>query len=203
MVGTIGFAGGKARIQRKVFRFARRIALPYALASIAGGAILGLAAALVGGLALPQPGDAEAETSVVASVLAVAGAADAFGISVKRFSRRRQVPLSWKHVFPPPMSATLYGFTLGVGVVTAIYYWSFLAFLVAVAVTADPALGVMAGIAFSLGRAALSLLAVAARDEWVIDRWSDRIEGVLSRNRWFPRLVSATVMWAAAWVIIA
>ena len=91
----------------------------------------------------------------------------------------------------------------GIGVVTAIYYWSFPAFLIAVAVTANPALGVTAGIAFSLGRAALSLLAVAARDEWVIDRWSDRIQGALGRNRWLPRLASATAMWVAAWVIIA
>lgn len=200
MVGTIGFAGGKARQQKKVLRFVRRIATPYALASAVGGALLGVTAAVAGGLLLPRTREL-GEAWILASVFVVAGAADAMNVPIKRLSHRRQVPLSWKHVFPPPMSAALYGFTLGAGVLTAIYSWSFPAFLIAVAVSSNIAIGLMAGVAFSIGRAAPSLIALAARDEWVVDRLSSRVEAFLSRNARFPRLVGASTMWAAGFLI--
>src|SRR6266511_3317873 len=102
MVGTIGVAGSQARKRGHLARWWWRLGFTHLVGAMVGGGLLGVILSFVGTLL----------------VLAVA---DLVGIPAKHLSRARQVPLSWKHVLPAPMSASVYGLTLGIGVLSTVY----------------------------------------------------------------------------------
>jgi hypothetical protein len=89
------------------------------------------------------------------------------------------------------MSSALYGGALGLGVVTATYYWSFLALVLAAAFTPSLLVGVGAGVAFGLGRSLLVILGVALPDERTLDHQANLFRSFLESREWLPRLVSA------------
>lgn len=192
MVGTIGFAGSKARNQRRVLRWLRRLGLSHLAASMAAGALVGALMATAGAALSGLTGGTL--THVGGVLLLVFAVAELMGLPISWLSRARQVPLSWKHVFPAPMSATLYGGVLGFGLLTTIYYWSFPALLVGMVATGRIALGVAAGIAFGAGRALPVFMGLTTTDETILDRRTDRLQEFLDRRPWVPRLLGAATI---------
>jgi apolipoprotein N-acyltransferase len=185
MVGTIGFAGGKAHEQHQVRRWALQLALPHLAASTLGGALTGVVAAFLGGVLL-GPLESTTLPIITVSVLLLLAVADVLMVQASRVSRARQVPLSWKHTFPAPMSSVLYGFALGAGVFTSIYYWSFVSLLVAIVVSRSVTVGLIAGGMFGLARGLIPVVAGLGRDERVVDARAGHIERALYER---PRLV--------------
>ncbi|MBA3432209.1 MAG: hypothetical protein ACR2L4_08960 [Actinomycetota bacterium] len=175
MVGTIGFAGSKARVAGRFGWWWRVIGTPHLAAAALGGALLGAVASTVG---LALPGGSPERVWVGLALLAIAGGLDLIGARANLIARAKQVPLSWKHVFPAPMSSTLYGATLGIGLASTVYFWSFWAVIVALIVAASPALGLLLGAGYGIGRA-LPVFAVAgaleeSEIETTLDSWRDR-----------------------------
>jgi hypothetical protein len=189
MVGTIGFAGGKARKGKTTGRWLLRLGLNHLAFSVIGGALTGLVFAFLGSLLqelLGSPG-----SIVAVTMFATLAAADILMLPITRLSHARQVPMSWKHVFPAPMSAALYGLVLGVGVLTAVYYWSFAALTLGIALSATPVIGLAAGGSFGLGRALPVLLSALAQDEHSVEQWSDAVRDFASNHTRVVRLTSA------------
>jgi cytochrome c biogenesis protein CcdA len=126
------------------------------------GALLGGVAtfgALSGAGALIHAGGRALVVGLALGVALLAVLADAAGIAV-RPQVRRQVPEGWRRRLPLPAAAFGYGVLLGLGWTTyvlACAVWAVFAFALA---AGDPALGVIAGLAFGLGRA-LPIVALA------------------------------------------
>lgn len=193
MVGTIGLAGSQAR-QRNVFeRWLIPVGATHAVGGLLGGLVLGGLVAFLGRLWQELVGAVPA--GAVVAVLALLAVVDAFGVSAKYLSRAKQVPMSWKHVFPAPMSSALYGFLLGIGIGTTVYFWSFHALLVAIFARADLSIGAIAGIAYGLARAMPPLLTAFIGDEEGVDRVSD----YLGRRRYLIRFPEIAVITTTAW----
>ncbi len=113
------------------------------------------------------------------------------GLPAKYLSRARQVPLSWKHVFPPRLSAALYGGVLGLGVSSTIYFWSFHALMLGIFLKGGIVVGALAGMAFGLGRALPVIVLGLALDDERLDRlvlWSSEL---VARKRYFLSALSA------------
>ena len=154
-----------------------RIGGVHALAAILAGSTLGLMVGMLGGaweLVLgPLP------TVLFVLLLLAFIVADAIGLPAKYLSRPRQVPMAWKHQFPAPMSAALYGASLGFGVLSTAYFWSFHALIAWMFFLASPPQAAMAGAAFGLGRAApvllISLVRGPERWERVVDSIGERL----------------------------
>jgi len=140
-----------------------------------GGGLLGVILSFVGAL-LASSGLLRIPVLPLAGTLLVLAVADLVGIPAKHLSRARQVPLSWKHVLPAPMSASVYGLTLGIGVLSTVYFWSLYALLLSILAVGDVVIGVLAGMAFGAGRV-LPVVASAFIDaDPVMERWLQRAQ---------------------------
>ena len=134
MIGTLGRRG--------------RATAAFALGAPLGGVITfgGLAllgAALHGG---------RAALGVAAAVAIAAAALDALGLPVTP-QIRRQVPEPWRRVLPLPLAAFGYGVLLGMGFTTYVLSFAVPALAAVSVALGDPALGVVLGVAFGIGRA--------------------------------------------------
>jgi hypothetical protein len=195
MVGTIGLAGSKAREQGRLMNWTLRIGAPHLAASAVSGAAVGFVASLAGAALLVSAEDLPLSPSGL--LLAPFAVADALGIPAKVASRSKQVPMSWKQVFPAPMSATLYGVVLGAGVFSTVYFWSFWALIVALVLTADVATGLLGGLAYGLARAAPTMASVATPGEASVLHASE----FLHTHVRVVRLISAASILAAGLAI--
>ncbi len=193
MVGTIGLAGSRARQQGRFGQWWVRLGVTHMATAMLGGVFLGLAVSFVGMIVAVSVGRVPPKALGVGMM--VLAAADVVGPSAHRVSRMRQVPLAWKHEFPAPMSAALYGAALGAGVLSAAYFWCFHALLLAIFATADPGVGALAGAAYGLGRTLPTILSTLATREEVLDT----LAGFLDPHTRLVRFLSGVVTATAAW----
>jgi hypothetical protein len=125
-----------------------------ACVSFAAGALAG-GVATFGGLALlgQSLGAGGAAAIAVAAAVALAAAAgEARGARIVP-QVRRQVPESWRRVLPLPLAAGLYGVLLGLGFTTFILTFAVWALAGVSIALGDPALGLLVGLGFGVGRA--------------------------------------------------
>ena len=118
--------------------------------------------ATFGGLALlgrALGGGGAAAIAVAAAVALAAAAGEARGARIVP-QVRRQVPESWRRVLPLPLAAGLYGVLLGLGFTTFILSFAVWALAGISVALGDPALGLLVGLGFGLGRA-LPVVALA------------------------------------------
>lgn len=173
MVGTIGFAGSKARTNGRFIRWWLKVGAPHLVASLLGGAALGLLAGSLGDLLLPERTDT---VSIGVAMVVVAGVLELSGVRANLVARAKQVPMSWKHAFPASMSAVLYGVTLGAGVASTVYFWSFWVLVGGTFLTAKPFVGLLGGAAYGAGRALpVFLTALALKDDQIgpaVEMWN-------------------------------
>lgn len=195
MVGTIGLAGSKARIRGDIGTWWRGAGGLYVGASLLGGLLLGAVGSFIG---LLLQAWSWAPAMLLVALLLILGLADLTGLSAKRYSHARQVPLSWKHKFPPVVSAPLYGLTLGSGVFTSVYYWNFFALLLLILVTGEVALGLLGGIGFGVGRAAPVVLAALSMKEVGPRQSPDTTFDWVNAHKHFVRFLAASASLACA-----
>lgn len=156
MVETLAGAGGRDGPAGR--RLVRISAATFSLGALAGGAVTFTTLAALG--ALLGAGGAVA-LAVAAAVALAAAVADALGARIVP-QIRRQVPEPWRRTLPLPLAAGLYGVLLGLGFTTFVLAFAVWALAgIAIAVGA-PAVGLLIGVAFGLGRA-LPVVALAPR----------------------------------------
>ncbi len=152
MVETIAAARGRARLALTVALFAA--------GAIAGGVLTFGGLALVGG-AVPEPG-LPVGAVVLAALAAAAALGELRGVRVVP-QIRRQVPESWRRLWPLPLAAGAYGVLLGLGFATFVLTLALWALALACFALGDVALGVAVGAVFGLARALpIALLAPGA-----------------------------------------
>ena len=125
-----------------------------ACATFSAGALAGGVATFAGlsllGRALGAGGTAA--IAVAAAVALMAAAGEARGARIVP-QVRRQVPESWRRVLPLPIAAGLYGVLLGLGFTTFILSFAVWALAGVSVALGDPALGLLVGLGFGIGRA--------------------------------------------------
>jgi hypothetical protein len=145
MVDTIGTALGDAR----------RASTLGACATFAVGAVLG-GAVTYGGIALAGRlvgSQVSGLREALGAVLALAAAiADWRGVKIAP-QIRRQVPERWRWTMPLPLACGLYGVLLGLGFTTFVLSFAVWALAGISFAAGSPALGVLVGVAFGVGRA--------------------------------------------------
>ena len=151
MVDTLAGGGGGRR----------RLTL-FACATFAAGALLGgvvtFGALSTVGAALHGAG-AAVPVVVAAAIAGAAALGEARGVRIVP-QVRRQVPEPWRRLLPLPLAAWLYGILLGLGFTTFVLtlaVWALAGISVALG---DPALGLVIGLGFGIGRA-LPVVALA------------------------------------------
>jgi hypothetical protein len=125
-----------------------------ACATFAAGALAG-GVATFGGLALlgqALGAGGAAAIAVAAAVALAAAAGEARGARIVP-QVRRQVPESWRRRLPLPLAAGLYGILLGLGFTTFILTFAVWALAGVSIALGDPALGLLVGLGFGIGRA--------------------------------------------------
>lgn len=133
--------------------------LLYTGSSVAGGAIVGGAVAGLGDLVL---GGGRIHGLVVAVAVASFGVWGLRDLRILEFPApqwHRQVPNRWRSAHGAPLVATLYGASLGAGVLTFVPFSSFYSVLGWLLAVNDVVLGLIVGGATGLGRV-LPLLAI-------------------------------------------
>jgi hypothetical protein len=141
-IGPTGHTGGRGTAIAASIAF-----LPGALA----GGLLSFGSLALAGTALHGAGGAGAYTA--AAVIAVAAAAlEIRGTRIVP-QIRRQLPEGWRRAMPMPVAAMLYGVLLGVGFTTFVLSFGVWALAGVNLAIGDPALGLLIGAAFGLGRA--------------------------------------------------
>jgi hypothetical protein len=141
-IGPTGHTGGRRTTLAACATF-----LPGAL--LGGVATFGALAAL-GGLIHGTGG--RIAYAVAAAIAIVAAVAEARGAPIVP-QIRRQLPEHWRRVMPMPVAAGLYGILLGLGFTTFVLSFGVWALAAISLAAGDPALGLVIGIAFGLGRA--------------------------------------------------
>ena len=148
-IGPTGHTGGRRTTTAACIAF-----LPGA---VAGGLITFGSLAAVGDLLHGAGGRASylvaAAIALLAAVLEVRGTRIVPQI-------RRQLPEHWRRVMPMPLAAALYGVLLGIGFTTFVLSFGVWALAGVSLAVGDPALGLVLGACFGLGRA-LPILALA------------------------------------------
>ncbi len=155
MLTSISPFGGRARATRWW-----TIAVPYTLASTAGGVVMGGLAALLGGLVPQAVRWSPWSVGVVAALLAVGVVLDG-GEGGRRIpSWRRQVDEGWIGSYRGWVVGVGFGSQLGFGVVTIVTSTTTYAVVLLAALAGDVRVGVLLGGVFGLVRA-LPLVATA------------------------------------------
>ena len=145
MIETIGPTGHEGGMPTTIAASAT-----FAPFAVLGGALtFGLLAALGELIA----GEAGTVAYVAAAVVALAAAvAEARGVPIVP-QVRRQLPVGWRSSMPMPLAAAGYGVLLGLGFTTFVLSYGVWALMGIVLAVGDPLAGLVAGIAFGLGRA--------------------------------------------------
>jgi hypothetical protein len=141
MVDTLAPHGYAARLRTTLV----------ACATFTAGALAG-GIATFAGLALLGQAVGAGSVAVAASIALVAAVGEARGMRIVP-QVRRQVPESWRRVLPVPLAAGLYGVLLGLGFTTFILSFAVWALAGVSVALGDPALGLLVGLGFGIGRA--------------------------------------------------
>jgi hypothetical protein len=186
-IGPTGHTGGRRTTLAACATF-----LPGAL--LGGVATFGALAAL-GGLVHGAGG--RIAYAVAAAIAIVAAVAEARGAPIVP-QIRRQLPEHWRRVMPMPVAAGLYGILLGLGFTTFVLSFGVWALAGISLAAGDPALGLVIGIAFGVGRAIpIVALAPAAGT-----RFGARVTELMAEGALYRRLrlgdAAALVVAAAA-----
>ncbi len=121
-----------------------------ACVTFAAGALAG-GVATFGGLALLGDALGAGSVAVAAAIALAAAVGEARGARIVP-QVRRQVPESWRRVLPLPLAAGLYGVLLGLGFTTFILSFAVWALAGVSVALGDPALGLLVGLGFGIGR---------------------------------------------------
>ena len=201
MVGTIGLAGSKARAQGTWGRWWLRLGSTHILAAMTAGALAGAVVAIAGGLLRALlPGGHSIQVGIpvlAAGVILLFAVFEVAGVPAKYLARARQVPMSWKQIFPAPMSSALYGAVLGFGFLSTVYSWSFFALMTAVFLRGSVAAGLAAGAAFGLGRSLPVIATSSVPGTEKADSLADRAAAFFARERVISRGSGALLIVAA------
>ena len=172
-IGPTGHTGGSRTTLAACATF-----LPGAL--LGGVATFGALAA-VGGLIHGAGG--RVAYAVAAAIAVVAAIAEARGAPIVP-QIRRQLPEHWRRVMPMPVAAGLYGILLGLGFTTFVLSFGVWALAGISLAAGDPALGLVIGLAFGLGRAVpIVALAPAAGT-----RFGARVTELMAEGALYRRL---------------
>jgi len=145
MIETIGPTGHEGGMPTTIAASAT-----FAPFAVLGGAITFGVLALLGELIAGEGGTV---AYVAAAALALAAAiAEARGVPIVP-QVRRQLPVGWRSSMPMPVAAAGYGVLLGLGFTTFVLSYGVWALMGIVLAVGDPLAGLVAGIAFGLGRA--------------------------------------------------
>lgn len=162
----------------------------FSLGCLLGGIVTFGVIALIGS-AIP-----DSARWIVAIPLVAAAAGDAMGAPViPRIAR--QVPEPWRRILPPPVALLAYGILLGLGLTTFVMSYALWASLVAVLLIGDPLLGVIAGVAFGVGRAVPVAAIAMLWERPLADRVLERMLLDGSALRRARRLAAAAAVLAA------
>jgi len=142
-LGPTGHTGGR--------RTTLAACATFALGALAGGVATFATLAALGGLARGGVGDGIAVALAVAVAL-LAALGEARGARIVP-QIRRQVPEPWRRTLPLPLAGALYGVLLGLGFTTFVLTFAVWALAAIAFALGDPALGVLVGLAFGVGRA--------------------------------------------------
>jgi hypothetical protein len=148
-IGPTGHTGGRRTTIAACVAF-----LPGA---IAGGLLTFGSLAAVGDVLHGAGG--RASYLVAAGIALLAAALEARGTRIVP-QIRRQLPEHWRRVMPMPLAAALYGVLLGIGFTTFVLSFGVWALAGVSLAVGDPALGLLLGACFGVGRA-LPILALA------------------------------------------
>jgi hypothetical protein len=171
MVETIGTAMGDARRAATL-----AASTTFALGAVIGGAVTFGGLALVGHLVDPHAGGLR--DGVGAAIAIAAAIADWRGVKIAP-QIRRQVPERWRWRTPLALACGLYGILLGLAFTTFVLTFAVWALAGISFAAGDPALGVIVGVAFGLGRA-LPVLAMAPS---LNSGGGERLDGMASEPR--------------------
>ena len=145
MVETIGSALGDSRRAATL-----AASVTFALGAVLGGILTFGGLALIGHLL--DPGSGGLRLALGAAIALAAAVADWRGVKIAP-QIRRQVPERWRWSTPLPVACALYGVLLGLGFTTFVLAFAVWALAGISFAAGDPALGVLVGAAFGVGRA--------------------------------------------------
>src|SRR5436190_16617976 len=148
-IGPTGHMGG-----RRITAAACATFLPGAVA----GGLITFGSLALAGEALHGAGG-RAAYAVAAAIAVGAAVLEARGTRIVP-QIRRQLPEHWRRVMPMPLAAALYGILLGLGFTTFVLSFGVWALAAVSLAVGDPALGLLLGAGFGLGRA-IPILALA------------------------------------------
>jgi hypothetical protein len=148
-IGPIGHTGGR--------RTTLAACAAFGPGAIAGGLLTFGSLAAVGELLHGAGG--RAAYVAAAAIALFAAVLEARGTRIVP-QIRRQLPEHWRRVMPMPVAAALYGVLLGIGFTTFVLSFGVWALAGVSLAVGDPALGLLIGAAFGLGRA-IPILALA------------------------------------------
>jgi hypothetical protein len=193
MIETIGPTGHEGGLSTTLA--ASATFTPFA---VLGGAITYGVLAWLGGVVAGEAGTA---AYVVAAAVAIAAAAaEARGVPIMP-QVRRQLPVRWRSSMPMPVAAAGYGVLLGLGFTTFVLSYGVWALMGIVLAVGDPIAGLIAGVAFGVGRA-LPIVVLAP----LADRRSGEraCEAMTMNTGWLrgARLGDAAALLALAAVLI-
>lgn len=154
-IGPVGHTGGRTTTLAACTTFT--------LGALVGGVLTFTSLAALGSLL--QGADYGAAYIAAAAVAVVAAIAEIRGVPILP-QLRRQLPEHWRRVMPMPLAAALYGVLLGLGFTTFVLTFGVFALAGISFAVGDPAVGVLLGLAFGIGRALpIALVApIADRD---------------------------------------
>lgn len=174
------------------------VAAAVAAAALAGFA-LGVAAAPLGA-ALPEGVRVGAVPALLSAAVVLDGLALVRG-RPRPLAVGRQVPRAWGRIFPPALTAALYGARLGVGPLTILSTWQWWAVSVGGAL-----LGVWHAVAVGVAFAAVRLAVVVAVSLWAgwrPDRAVERFRALAARTSQAGRTLTAAAGAALALTLVA
>jgi hypothetical protein len=153
-IGPTGHTGGR--------RTTIAACLAFLPGAIAGGLLTFGSLAILGDLLHGTGG--RTSYLVAAGIALLAAALEARGTRIVP-QIRRQLPEHWRRLMPMPVAAALYGVLLGIGFTTFVLSFGVWALAGVSLAVGDPALGLLLGACFGLGRAIpiLALAPVAGR----------------------------------------
>ncbi|HEX6586021.1 MAG TPA: hypothetical protein VF052_04665 [Solirubrobacterales bacterium] len=141
-IGPTGHTGGR--------RTALAACVAFLPGAIAGGLLTFGTLALIGDA--PHGAGGRATYAVAAGIAVLAAALEIRGTRIVP-QIRRQLPEHWRRVMPMPVAAILYGVLLGMGFTTFVLSFGVWALAGVSLAVGDPALGLLIGAAFGIGRA--------------------------------------------------
>jgi hypothetical protein len=141
-IGPHGHRGGRATTLSA--------GVTFTAGALAGGVVTFASLAWLGSLL--QGGEQSAAYVAGAVVALLAAGLEIRGIPILP-QLRRQLPEQWRRVMPMPIAAGLYGILLGLGFTTFVLTFGVFALAGVAFAVGDPAIGVLVGVAFGIGRA--------------------------------------------------